>query len=369
MHARSIRIHGCEMVYRLSGNGPLLVLIHGMAGSGATWRHVIPTLSKRFTVLAPDLLGHGESAKPKGDYSLGAHATMVRDLMTALHLDRATLVGQSFGGGVAMQLAYQYPDKCERLVLVGSGGLGESVNLLLRALAMPGGASLLPIGCRPLFHKVGAKVASWLASRGKTPGPALVEIGHAYASLTDAATRDAFVQTLRGVVDGGGQRVSARDKLYLTADVPTLIVWGDADPIIPISHAHDAHAAMPGSRLVVYPGVGHYPHCEEPAAFADELMAFVDDTQPASLSGSRIRELLVRGAAELPLPEGTLCTDVHDARGQRLYGVRVRFAGAPPPEQLIPGLLASGFRCSGGASGPRAPCRRPGVAASGGAAA
>lgn len=297
MEARSIRIHGREMVYRLSGDGPLLVLVHGMAGSGTTWRHVIPALSRRYTVLAPDLLGHGASAKPKGDYSLGAHATMVRDLMTALGHDRATLVGQSFGGGVAMQMAYQFPDMCERMVLVGSGGLGVKVNLLLRALAMPGGASALPIGCRPLFRAAGSRVASWLSARGKTPGPAMVEIGHAYASLTDPDARSAFVQTLRGVVDGGGQRVSAHDKLYLTAEVPTLIVWGDADPIIPISHAYDAHAAIPGSRLVVFPDVGHYPHCEAPERFVEELTRFLDDTAPASLTTPRLRELLVRGAA------------------------------------------------------------------------
>ena len=297
MELQYATIHGHEIAFRREGSGPLLVLLHGMAGSSATWRHVIPTLARRFTVVAPDLLGHGDSAKPRTDYSLGAYASGVRDLVAALGHDRGTLVGQSFGGGVAMQMAYQFPERCERLVLVGSGGLGLEVNPLLRALSLPGAALALPFGCRPLVRDLGRGAARFLARRGRRVGPVLDEIGRSYASLVHEDARRAFVQTLRSVIDLHGQRVSASDRLYLTAEVPTLIVWGTHDPVIPVAHAHAAHASMAGSRLELFDGVGHYPHCEDPARFVRVLEAFVDATAPAQVSGERWREILRKESA------------------------------------------------------------------------
>ena len=271
----------------------MLLLLHGMAGSSATWRHVIPTLARDFTIVAPDMLGHGDSAKPRTDYSLGAHASTVRDLLMALGHERATVVGQSFGGGVAMTMAYQFPSLCERLVLVGSGGLGVEVNAILRALSIPGAAYALPLGCRALVHDLGSKLGAWLERRGKPPGNEAIEIWRAYGALADPATRRAFVLTLRAVVDHLGQRVNANDRLYLASDMPTLIMWGDSDPIIPVKHAFEAHAAIPGSRLEIFPGVGHFPHCGDPARFARVLTSFVRDTAPATVSSDRWRELLV----------------------------------------------------------------------------
>ena len=125
LYARTVEIHGHRIAYHAGGDGPVLVLIHGMAGSSATWDAVLPSLAERFAVVAPDLPGHGDSDKPStADYSLGSYASTVRDLLVALGYERATLVGQSLGGGIAMQYIYQYPEHCERLVLVGSGGLG-----------------------------------------------------------------------------------------------------------------------------------------------------------------------------------------------------------------------------------------------------
>jgi pimeloyl-ACP methyl ester carboxylesterase len=292
MPVQRLRIHGHEIAYRMAGTGPVLVLLHGMCGSSETWRYVLPLLARHFTVVAPDMLGHGESAKPRTDYSLGAHASSIRDLVIALGHERATFVGQSFGGGVAMQVAYQFPERCERLVLVGSGGLGVEVNPILRALSVPGAAYVLPIGCRPFLRDAGAKIAGWLERRGRRAGPAAIEIGRAYASLTDAETRQAFVLTLRAVVDHLGQRVTAHDRLYLTSDMPTLIIWGDHDPIIPVQHARDAHAAMPGSRLELFSGVGHFPHCEDPLRFDRVVTDFVRATPAADVSTRRWRELL-----------------------------------------------------------------------------
>src|ERR671914_1548724 len=147
-----LRLHGHRVTYRTAGRGPALLLLHGIANSSETWESVAEPLSERFTLIAPDLLGHGESATPRGDYSLGAHASGVRDVLTALGHDRVTVVGHSLGGGIAMQFAYQFPERCERMVLVGSGGLGSEVSPLLRALSVPGAEYALPLGCRPLGH-------------------------------------------------------------------------------------------------------------------------------------------------------------------------------------------------------------------------
>jgi pimeloyl-ACP methyl ester carboxylesterase len=293
MELEHLSIHGHRLGIYVAGSGPVVLLVHGMAGSSATWRHVAPALAERFTVVAPDLIGHGASGKPRrGEYSLAAHANVLRDLLHFLGHERATFVGQSLGGGVAMQLAYQFPERCERLVLVGSGGLGREVNLLLRALTFPGADYVFPLVCTPALREAGNRVASWLYRVGFRASPVVQETWRSYASLADADTRRAFFRTLRAVIDLGGQAVSATDRLYLASQVPTLIVWGAEDPLIPVSHAIDAHNAMPGSRLEIFEGVGHYPHCEEPERFVRALVDFVASTEPAQVSESRWRELL-----------------------------------------------------------------------------
>src|SRR5436309_12614953 len=140
-----IDLHGHRVDYRVAGEGPAVVLIHGMVNSSRHWEEVALRLADRYTVVAPDLIGHGDSATPRGDYSLGAHAASIRDLLAAIGIDRATLVGHSFGGGVAMVFFYQFPQRTERLVLVSSGGLGGEVSPLLRSAALPGASALLSI--------------------------------------------------------------------------------------------------------------------------------------------------------------------------------------------------------------------------------
>jgi len=305
MKAHHLSIHGHRVSFRMGGEGPVLLFVHGMAGSSATWRHVLPALAQRFTVIAPDLLGHGESGKPRrGEYALGAHANMLRDLLQVLGYERATLVGQSLGGGVAMQLAYQFPERCERLVLVGSGGLGREVNLVLRALAFPGAEYLFPLVCTPGLRDTGTLLASWLYRAGLRVAPAIEEVWRSYASLADADTRRAFFRTLHAVIDVGGQAVSAADRLYLTSQVPTLIVWGAHDPFIPVSHAVAAHDVMPGSRLVIFDEAGHFPHCEDPGRFVEVLVDFLTTSEPARLSEVRWRELLQSPPAPLDALRG-----------------------------------------------------------------
>src|SRR5690349_3530661 len=136
--AWEIDLHGHTVVYRMMGSGPPVVLIHGMINSSRHWRGVAERLADSYTVIAPDLVGHGDSATPRGDYSLGAHATVIRDLLSALGIERSTIVGHSLGGGVAMIFFWQFPERVERLALVSSGGLGRDVSPMLRTAALPG---------------------------------------------------------------------------------------------------------------------------------------------------------------------------------------------------------------------------------------
>jgi pimeloyl-ACP methyl ester carboxylesterase len=283
MNPREISLNGERIVYRVAGNGPLLLFVHGIAGSSDTWRHVMPALAKRFTVLAPDLLGQGQSDKPRGDYSLGAHANMLRDLLDALGHERATVIGQSLGGGVAMQFAYQFPQRAARLVLVDSGGLGREVTFYLRLLSVPGFEAVFPFFCTPLVRRAGRLAATWLDRAGIRSTPASREIWRSYASLADAENRRAFFRSLREVIDYDGQAVSALGRLHRTAQLPTLIVWGARDPFIPVSHAIAAHGAIAGSRLEIFDGVSHYPHCEAPERFVAVLVDFIETTKPARL--------------------------------------------------------------------------------------
>jgi pimeloyl-ACP methyl ester carboxylesterase len=272
-----LELHGERIAYRDEGAGEALLLIHGMAGSSATWRAIIPELSKRYRVVAPDLLGHGESAKPRGDYSLGAFAAWLRDLLDELGISQATVVGQSLGGGVAMQFTYQHRDYCQRLVLISSGGLGPDLNWILRILSAPGAELVLPVVAPQPVLNLGNKLGSWLTSAG-IKSPRASEMWSAYCSLSDRPTRQAFLRTLRSVVDYRGQAVSALGKIHVSYGLPTLLIWGEQDRIIPVAHGYAAHEAVPGSRLEVLPGVGHFPHVESPTAVVDILDDFIATT-------------------------------------------------------------------------------------------
>lgn len=291
-----IVLHGHRVFYRSAGSGPVVVLVHGITSTSATWANVLPYLAERFTVIAPDLLGHGESAKPRGDYSLGAYASGIRDLLIALGHERATFVGHSLGGGVAMQLAYQFPEHCERLVLVSSGGLGREITALLRAASLPGSELVLPL-----------LVNDWVLGAGRTAGRLLGRIGlrvhndleevmRGHASLSDGETRAAFLHTLRAIVDLGGQRVDARDRLYLAQAIPFLLVWGERDPIIPVEHARTAHRLVPRSRLELFPNAGHFPHLDDPLRFVRVLIDFIENSEPAQTDAGRWSELMRKGA-------------------------------------------------------------------------
>ncbi|HTZ87690.1 MAG TPA: alpha/beta hydrolase, partial [Solirubrobacteraceae bacterium] len=238
---------------------------------------------------------HGQSDKPRGDYSLGAHASCMRDLLIALGHDRATVVGHSLGGGIAMQLFYQFPERCERLVLVDSGGLGRDVSLLLRAATLPGSEVMLPLLAATRLLDAGRRAGGLLGHLGLRVKTDLEEMAHGHATLSDRQTRSAFVHTLRAVVEPGGQRVEASNRFYLAEHLPFLLIWGEHDSIIPVAHGRRTHEQVGGSRLEVFPESGHFPQLDAPERFVEVLTDFMDSTEPAILDTNQWRNLLTSG--------------------------------------------------------------------------
>ena len=291
MEPKTAMLHGRAVTYAKAGSGPLLLLIHGMAGTYTNWQAVIEPLARHHTVVAPDLPGHGTSEGGGGDYSLGALAAGLRDLLVTLGHDRATLVGHSLGGGIAMQFAYQFPEISERLVLVSSGGLGPEVSPVLRAAALPGADLFIAATAGP-GRVAGSAVARGLAAVGLRPSADVAEVARGYASLSDPDRRASFLATLRAVVGTDGQRVGAADRLYLAEGVPVLIIWGENDRMIPVHHAEHAHQAIPGSRLEIFEGVGHLPQFEAPGRFVAVLERFLAETEPAPWNTERWRARL-----------------------------------------------------------------------------
>lgn len=278
--AHEVDLHGHHSIYREAGSGPNLVLIHGMINSSRHWEGVAERLAGSYRVIAPDLIGHGDSATPRGDYSLGAHAASIRDLLATIGVERATIVGHSLGGGVAMQFFYQFPQRTERLGLISSGGLGDDVSPLLRAAALPGSGALLRLasGRRLVDGLNGAGVR--LRERGNRQGVYLEAVARALRPLGDAGSRRAFVQTLRAVIDAHGQRVSARDRLYLLGEMPTLIAWGGRDRTIPVEHGREGAAAIPNCRFEILPRAAHFPNLEDPEGLAAVIGDWLDTTEP-----------------------------------------------------------------------------------------
>jgi pimeloyl-ACP methyl ester carboxylesterase len=295
-------VHGHKRAFIHAGSGPALLLLHGIGDCSDTWREIIPWLAQNYTVIAPDLLGHGRSDKPRGDYSVAAYANGMRDLISVLDVQRVTVVGHSLGGGVAMQFAYQYPDRCERLVLVGSGGVCQEVHPLLRLVSAPNADLVLPLLGLPGMRDVVQAAFKCLKHMDTELSQDADDLMRVFDALPDALSRRAFVRTLRSVVDWRGQAVTMLDRCYLTSGMPTLLVWGGRDAVIPSEHALVAHAAMPGSLLEVFEEAGHFPHHTSPERFVSVLREFLETTAPASFSANEWREALRRGKPAPPAP-------------------------------------------------------------------
>ena len=305
-----LTIHGHRRAFVKTGHGPVLLLLHGLGCDHTTWSPVIDTLARRYTVIAPDLLGHGRSDKPRADYSVGGYANGMRDLLTVLGIDQVTVVGHSFGGGVAMQFAYQFPERTERLVLVASGGLGPQVSPLIRAVSTPGFHPAMGLLTMP-----GVRHAAGIGLRGLSRLPStwtrdLDEVAEIYESFRDPAARHAIRHVVKAVVDWRGQIVSMADRAYLTQEMPMAVVWGEHDRVIPLSHAEKAAQLAPGARVRVIPNAGHFPHKDHPQRFARIVHEFVRSTPPATYSRARFRTLLRAGK---PVEQDATVTSISSA--------------------------------------------------------
>lgn len=295
-----ITLHGNEMSYVDAGHGPVVVFVHGLMSSHRIWSNQIDRLSRRYRVLAPDLFGHGESDKPVGDYSLGAHAASLRDLLAALDIPSATLVGHSLGGGISMQFAYLFPDLVDGIALVSTGGLGPELNPLLRAATLPGSEFVLPVLASGWLRNVG-DVALNIWSRTGLPkiSPSASEGWRSLTSLADGDTRRAFLATSRSVIDMHGQTVSAQNRLGGIASLPTLLVWGGSDRMIPSSHVEAAREMLPASHIEIFDRSGHFPNLDEPERFADVLEKFMlGQTLDEPVPGSETSPAPARGPAD-----------------------------------------------------------------------
>ena len=292
-------VHGYKRAFRMAGKGPTVLLIHGIGDSSETWAPIIPGLAQHYRVIVPDLLGHGRSDKPRADYSIGGYANGMRDLLSVLGVDRATLVGHSLGGGIAMQFAYQYPERTERLVLVSTGGVGRQVSPLLKAASLPGSELLLAALNLPGMRAQIGLLVKFLKMSGTRLGIDGADVLRVVDALPDATSRAAFTRTLRAVIDVRGQVGTLLDRCYLTEGMPTMLMWGDKDPILPALHAGLAHVAMPGSRLEIFPGSGHFPFHTDPQRFLTVLRDFIETTEPASFSAEQWRQMLRNRKPEL----------------------------------------------------------------------
>jgi len=293
-------IHGYRRAFRIAGSGPAILLIHGIGDNSSTWETVQAKLAQRFTVIAPDLLGHGKSDKPRADYSVAAYANGMRDLLAVLDIERVTLVGHSLGGGVTMQFAYQYPQLVERIVLVGTGGVTKDVNFALRVASLPIGSEALALlrlpGAVPALQLAGRIIGTVLGATSFARD--LPDMLRVLAELPEPTASAAFSRTLRAVVDWRGQVVTMLDRCYLTESVPVQLIWGRQDSVIPVSHARMAHAAMPGSQLEIFDRAGHFPFHDDPDRFVEVVERFIDATEPAEYDQDLLRNLLRTGISE-----------------------------------------------------------------------
>ncbi|MCW2736139.1 alpha/beta fold hydrolase [Nocardioides sp.] len=299
-HVRYVTVHGHRRAYVRMGSGPVVLLLHGLACDHTTWAPVMESLARTHTVIAPDLLGHGRSDKPRADYSVGGYANGMRDLLTVLGIDSATVVGHSFGGGVAMQFGYQYPERTDRLVLVSSGGLGPEVTPAIRAITTPGFHQVMGVLSAPGLRQLTTTTMRLLSRSGVSQLRDLDEVADIYDSFKDPRTRAAIRHVVRAVVDWKGQIVTMADRAYLTEAMPMCVIWGADDLVIPVDHASNASALAPTGRIEIIPDAGHFPHKDHPERFVRIVRDFIRTTEPSRHDRERWRELLDEGALMTP---------------------------------------------------------------------
>ncbi|WP_116206646.1 alpha/beta fold hydrolase [Amycolatopsis circi] len=301
LHGRRVRLR--EHRPAADTGDEAVVLLHGIAGSIETWT---PFFGRREEigrrVLALDLPGHGGSDAPRADYGLGAMASIVRDVLAVSGVRHATVVGHSLGGGIAMQFSYQFPEMCDRLVLVSSGGLGTEVSLVLRAATLPGAAAFLALAVNPATLALARQAARLGRRLGGSLKTETRELARHFGSLADPARRRAFLSIAGSLMDLRGQRASAAEKLYLAESVPMLLVWGARDPLLPVAHGRRTAELLPDSRLVVRENAKHFPHVADPDGFFLLLNEFLAETAPARLTLDHVAARLAASIGDSKTP-------------------------------------------------------------------
>ncbi|WP_016882357.1 MULTISPECIES: alpha/beta fold hydrolase [unclassified Rhodococcus (in: high G+C Gram-positive bacteria)] len=273
----SVILHHDVLRFVDVGEGPPVVLVHGLLGSHESWAPQISRLAKKHRVVAPDLFGHGQSDKPSGDYSLSAHAATLRDLMDHLGISSAAFVGHSLGGGIVMQLSYLFPERVDRLCLVSSGGLGREVSVFLKAATLPGSELVLPLLASDRLRRTTENILKHLGRLGLPvqPSRSATETWRSLETVSDKSSRAAFLASTRAVVGLRGQTVSAKQHFSKFESLPSLLVWGGRDKMIPASHAENLRRVVPDSRVEIFPRAGHFPQLDEPELFFRVLDEFL----------------------------------------------------------------------------------------------
>jgi pimeloyl-ACP methyl ester carboxylesterase len=272
---REVTLHGHKLSYVDSGSGEAILFVHGLLGSHRNWRHLVDRLDNTNRVIVPDLFGHGASEKHEGDYSPSAQAATLRDLINRLDIDRVTIVGHSLGGGISLAFCYLFPDRVERLVLVGTGGLGREVSPALRAATLPVADWVLPVIASPWVRGGAELVGRGLSLFGWRASHDIRAAWEGFTELSDADARRAFLATTRAVMNSHGQTIAAHEYLLELAELPILVVWGTNDMVIPVDHAKRLGELAPACRVEIFDGAGHFPHLDQPDRFADVLRAFM----------------------------------------------------------------------------------------------
>lgn len=291
-----VTLHGHRRAFVKAGSGPALLLMHGLACDHTTWDRVIEQLAEHYTVIAPDLLGHGLSDKPRADYTLGGYANGMRDLLTVLGVERATVVGHSFGGGIAMQFGYQFPERTERIILVAPGGLGPEVTVAIKLVQAFGWEQVMRVLTRPGIRHAGVAGLRALSRLDNRHTRDLGELAAIFDSWKDPRTRFAIRHLVRAVIDWKGQIVTMTDRAYLTETMPMSVIWGRDDQILPSKHALTAGALASQADVRIFEDSGHFPHKDHPEEFVEVVHEFMQTTAPSTYSRARMRRLLKRGS-------------------------------------------------------------------------
>lgn len=266
-------VHGELWSFERSGRGPEIVLVHGLGAHGAAWDRVSPILEQHFTVISPDLPGHGRSSTNRSDFSPGGYANALRDFLDAIGAAPVALVGHSYGGTIVMQFAYQFPHLTPRVVLIAAPGLEHSISSWLRLLAIPGAGAI-----RTLDHIPSVETLLDIALTGlsllRVPAPLLHELGRVANSVGSPARRAALLGILRTGLGVFGAMTEPVLERY-PANIPTLLIWGEHDFVLPTPFTQGSHARIPRSSYYVAPQAGHSPHRSHPGLVAEHIVAFV----------------------------------------------------------------------------------------------